>query len=356
MKKYLPAIVIGRLQPLLVVIFYLSSLLFVSCRKNIYGTISLPNQLVVLAEITAGDSAIIPIGSALQAGTGNQINFRKLGNVDASITGPSGISMPLTLNNAPDFMANPMAVYSASLVFANSSAYSLSATAPQFGSAEASTMIPPDFSVEMRGTETDEYGGKEVLRFDFSISDEVSQKNYYVFEAVKQLATVSKYFFWQGTKYDFNSQQGADLYQQVKNNPGVSLLTDTLLTHQYLQLDVFTQDMNTANTVIGPLDSAYKRIFITDSLFNGKLYTTHFFVARDHFHASSAQQTGIVLIRVKSVARELYEYLLQYEKYSKNLGNLPVGNLTSPQGNVKNGIGIFGGAVRKQWSLYYDSL
>ena len=76
----------------------------------------------------------------------------------------------------------------------------------------------------------------------------------------------------------------------------------------------------------------------------------------DHFIAANPQETGIVQVQVKSVSRELYDYLFQYEKYNQDFGNFNVGNLASPVGNVQNGFGVFGGSVRKQWSYYFDPL
>jgi hypothetical protein len=327
-----------------------------SCKKNAYNTKSLPNKLVVLAEITAGDTANIPIGTTLQAGSGNTIIFTKLDNVDASIAGQNGGRQTLSLNTAPDFTTAPVAVYSGTSIFDYNNTYTLTATDPQLGTIEAITNIPDSFSAKKTETESDDLNGKKVLRFAFTINDAADQKNYYLFDAVKQLVNVSRYFFWQGTKYDYDTQQGYDLFQQIQNNPGVLLLRDTLLTHQYLQLNVFTRDTNTANAGIGSLDSAYKRIFITDSLFNGHQYETEFYISRDYFKATDPQQNGIVQVRVKSVSKELYDYLYQYERYNLNFGNFPVGNLSTPQGNVKNGFGVFGGSAKKQWSFYYDSL
>ncbi|HVM89740.1 MAG TPA: DUF4249 family protein [Puia sp.] len=338
-----------------VVIIFLSVFIF-SCTKSGYNTKSLPDKLVVLAEITAGDTANIPIGSTLAAGTGNTIIFSKLDNVDAIITGQGAGTQTLLLNTTSDFTSNPMAVYSGTSVFVNNNTYTLSATDPLLGSIEATTVVPDSFSAKKTETETDDLNGKKVLRFAFTINDAAAQKNYYIFDAVKQLVNTFKYFYWQGTRYDYNTQQGYNLYQQVQNNPNVVLYTDTILTHQYLQLNVFTRDNNTANAGIGTLDSAYSRIFITDSLFNGHQYETEFYISRDYFKAADSTQKGVVQVRVKSVSKELYDYLFQYERYNLNFGNFPVGNLSSPQGNIKNGFGIFGGSARKQWSFYYDSL
>ncbi len=337
-------------------IFFTCITAILSCNKNSYESRQLTSQLVVLAEIDAGDTANIPISSTLPSGNGDSIVFGKLNSVVAGISGQDGSSESLTLNNAPDFISAPTAVYSGNLPFQYNTVYTLTATDPRLGTVVATTTIPNQFSVQQPETETDDLNGKSVFRFGFAINDAGDEKNYYIFEAVKQLVNIARYFYWQGVKYDYNLQSGYDLYQQVKNNSGVVLLYDTLLTHQYIRLNVYTKDNNTGNATMGSLDSPYRRIFITDSLFNGNTYETEFWISMDHFIAANPQETGIVQVQVKSVSRELYDYLIRYEKYKQDFGNFGVGGLASPPGNIQNGFGVFGGSARKQWSYYFDPL
>ena len=327
-----------------------------SCNKNSVDNRQITGKMVVLTEITAGDTANIPIGSTLPAGNGDAIVFEKLNTVVANINGQDGSAESLFLNNSPDFSSNPMAVYSGAMTLKYNTTYTLSATEPQLGTIAATTTIPNNFSVQQTETEMDDLNGKSVLRFGFNIHDAGGEKNYYIFEAVKQLVNISRYFYWQGIKYDYNLQQGYDLYQQVKNNTGVVLLRDTLLTHHDIRLNTYIKDNNTGNANLSSLDSPFRRIFITDSLFNGRDYESEIWIAMDHFIAADPQETGIVQVQVKSVSKELYDYLFQYEKYNQDFGYFSVSNLTSPVGNVQNGFGVFGGSVRKQWSYYFDQL
>ena len=331
-------------------------LVLCSCNKDSYNNRQQPNKFVVLSEITAGDTANVPIGVTIPAGSGNLIVFEKLNSVTATITGQGGPAESLTLNESPDFLSNPMAVYSGTIPFQYNTAYTLTASDPNLGTVTATTTIPNDFSVNRTETETDDLNGKKVLRFAFVINDAGDEKNDYIFEAVKQLVSISRTFYWQGVLYDYNQQSGYDLYQQVKNNPGVNLLLDTVLTHQFIRLNLYTKDNRSANASIGSLDSPYRRIFITDSLFNGQSYETEIWIDTAHFTAATPQETGIVQVQVKSVRKELYDYLFQYEKYFQDFGNFSVNNLASPTGNLQNGFGVFGGSVKKQWTYYYDSL
>jgi hypothetical protein len=335
--------------------FFVSGVFLISsCVKNIYDNRPLSEKLVVLSEITAGDTVNIPIGATVAAGSGDTIVFTKLTAVNANIVGQDGLNESLSLNVSPDFSLDPMAVYSGNQILGYQTSYTLTATDPLLGMVQATTIIPNDFSVQQTEAGAEDFNNSQAFRFAFILNDAADEKNYYIFEAVKQLANISNYFYWQGVKYDYSLQQNKDLFQQVRNNAGVTLLRDTILSHQYIRLNVYTRDTKSGNASLGSLDSAYSRIFISDSLFNGQSYETQFWISMDHFYATSPQDyQGVVQIQVKSVSKELYDYLFMNEKYKQEFGNFNVTNLTSPVGNIQNGFGVFGGSVRKQWS-YYD--
>ena len=67
-------------------------------------------------------------------------------------------------------------------------------------------------------------------------------------------------------------------------------------------------------------------------------------------------QKGRILLQVKSASEELFDYLLVYEKYKTDFGTIATNQLTSPTGNVQNGLGIFGGSSKKQQTFYFDTL
>jgi hypothetical protein len=61
-------------------------------------------------------------------------------------------------------------------------------------------------------------------------------------------------------------------------------------------------------------------------------------------------------LQFKLVSKELYDYLLIYEKYKTDLGALPANQLPSPPGNIQHGLGIFGGSARREKVFYFDAL
>lgn len=88
----------------------------------------------------------------------------------------------------------------------------------------------------------------------------------------------------------------------------------------------------------------------------GQGYTETVYVDKTYFKAAGNQGPGRVLIMVKSASPELYNYLFWYEQYKSSVGSLPPDQLYSPPGNIKNGLGIFGGSSVRQWVYYFDTL
>ncbi len=327
-----------------------------ACNKVQPGTSGQNSQMVVLAEITAGDSAVIPLSVSAPIGNNQTISFQKLTTAAVAITDPSGNSNSLQWNNSPDFSNNPATVYTGPGIFKADQSYSLRVSQPGLGTMSATTHIPQAFSVQNVTTSDGSRNGVDVMNFTFTMADNPLEKNYYIFEAVKQLVVVHHYFFWQGVKYDYDSPDGQLVYQQASSQQNIDILKDTTRTPSYLRLNVFTNDPNTDNKDFGSLDSSFHRIFLTDSLFNGSTYTTTFSIDKTYFESSTPQDKGIVLIQVKSVSKELYDYLSMYERYRVDFGILPPNNLTSPTGNIQNGLGVFGGSYRNEWLFYYDEL
>ena len=335
--------------------FILYSLL-ISCRKD-WGSIkNEKNKIVVLAEITAGDSAIIPISKSIPVGNNDSIFFEKITTASVMITDTIGNTSSLHWNNAADFSSNPATIYTNPVLFKPNQSYSLQVSQAGLETVNASTHIPPSFSVQNVDVGDGSRNGKDVMQFNFTIEDHGNEKNYYMFEAVKQLVYLRNYFFWQGVQYDYNTPEGQSVYQQASSQQNIDILKDTVLTNKYLRLNLYTGDTNTDNGNFGSLDSSFHRIFLTDSLFNGTNYTTSFAIDKSYFEAKVPEEKGRILVRIKSVSKELFDYLSQYEKYRTEFGILPSANLSSPEGNISGGFGVFGGSYKNEWVYYFDEL
>lgn len=340
------------------VCLFVSIVAISACDKNPVYDLPKENKLVVLAEITAGDSAFIPVSASRVAGSGNNISFEKVNDASVVVAAQGGAERQLWLNQSPDFADNPASVFTDPGIFVANTNYTINVSHPVLGTATAVTHIPPPFVVSNVSSAESTVLGREVFNFNFSIDDAAGETNYYIFEAVKQLVRITHYFYWQGIRYDYDTQAGQDLHETLEDEEDVDIpvIKDTIATNKYLRLNIFTTDNNTDNKNIGSLDSSFRRVFIRDSLFNGQSFSTTISVVMDQFEAVYPQDKGIVLIRIKSVGKDFYNYMLQYERYKTDFGKMPVGQLTSPIGNIQNGFGIFGGSFKREWKFYYDDL
>lgn len=337
-----------------ILITLLLFMILISCKKQ--SQLNQKENVFVLAEITAGDSAVIPVGKSQNAGNGEMVAFEKLPGASVLLSESGGSSTLLHWNNSSDYFSNPASVYTNQNLVMPDQIYSLEVSIPRLQTVNAVTHVPSSFSVHDVSVDNKERNGREVLQFSFAITDEASQKNYYMFEAVKQLVKVNKYFFWQGVKYDYNSAAGQQAYQQASGQ-NIEIYKDTIPTNHYIRLNIYTGDANTDNDEFsGSLDSAFHRIFLTDSLFSGGTYATSIAVDKTYFEASSPDQKGRVLVRIKSISRDLYDYLTSYEKYRSEFGVLPPSALSYPVGNIANGLGVFGGSFKREFVFYYDDL
>lgn len=333
-----------------------SGLWLAGCRKSPYPNDSVNNQLVILAEISAGDTLKIPVSKSIQVGSGGIISFDKVNSANVQIFRPDGRSFNLRLNTSSDFALDPASIYTSAARPHSSTTYSLQVQDPLSGTVTAETTIPPLVRLTNFDTSAATHLGHPVLNCQFTLLDSPGVEHYYIFEAVKQLVRLSHYFVWKGVRYDYDKPEGQKKYQTLKDSPGVRLLLDTVPRNTFLRLNLFTDDGNVANTQVSSLDSPFRRIFLPAHTVNGS-YTTNFSVDRRYFKDDrGGMNLGYVVIMVKSVSPELYNYLFFYEKYKSDIGSVPTGQLYSPPGNIQNGLGIFGSSSKRQWFFSFDDL
>jgi hypothetical protein len=311
--------------------------------------------LVILAEISTGDSLKVPVSKSIQVGSGGIISFEKVNSAHVQIFRDDGRSWLLRLNASPDFANNPASIYTAPQRPRSGTTYHLQVQDPLSGTVTAQTTVPPPVRLIHFDTSAGMHRGTPVLNCRFTLLDSPGVEHYYIFEAVKQLVRLSHYFYWKNKRYDYDNPDAQKLYPKVKDSPGVRLLPDTILRNSYLRLNIFTADAGVANTQVSSLDSPFRRIFLPPHSFTGT-YTTSFAVDRKYFNDPQHLNPGRVVVMVKSVSPELYNYLFWYEKYKQDVESVPTGQLYSPPGNVQNGLGIFGSSSRRQWFFWFDGL
>jgi hypothetical protein len=329
--------------------------LLVACKKNPLNDQFQDDQLVMLSEITAGDSVKIPIGKTIKVQGGALIRFEKVNDATVTLTEANTLSWVLKPGFSPQYTNNPTTVYTNRKRFKSNTAYTIEVKHPTLGILKASTFIPAFPKVSFKDTSYETYQDKTLLAADITWQDDDNKDDYYIVEAVKELLRIGHHFFHQGVFYDYDTPQGKKLYDQIKNT-GVKLVTDTISQNQFLRLHLYTADNNADNIHIDNYSNSFRRLFFTDRAFSGQSYTSRVYIDPQFFVSSTTAQKGRVKLQFKLVSKELYDYLLIYEKYKTDLGALPANQLPSPPGNIQHGLGIFGGSARREKVFYFDAL
>lgn len=340
----------GCAMLLVVMVIMISS----SCKKSFSSTEFKDDKLVVLAEITAGDSMEIPIGKTIRVGNGGLIRFEKVKDATVVITDLGGRTFMLMPSWLAQYAANPTTVFTNRRHFRPGTTYFIEINHPTLGVTKASTQIPTIPKLLAMDTSSETYQGKDLLGVTITWQDDGAIDNNYVIEALKELVKINRHFLYNGVSYNYDMPNGKALYEQVKNMPGVHLLQDTIPQNKFTRLNIYTDDVNADNKNIDNLTSPFRRIFIPGQRFSGQIYTTKAYIDRQFLVGTDVAHKGRVRIQLKSASKELYGYLLTYEKYKTDFGSVPAGQLVSPNGNIQNGLGIFGGSSRREKVLYFD--
>ena len=331
-------------------------LLVVSCKKSPYPTNLVQNELVVLAEITAGSPLKIPVSKSIQVGNGGIISFDKVTTANVTVLPPKGNPIVCHLTSSTSYASDPASVYTSTFAPDYGTRYRLRVQDPVSGTVTAETTIPPRVHITAFDTSNTTRGALPVLAMHVQFDDPPDSVNQYVFEALKEVLQVKHLFTYQGKTYNYDTPSGHDLYEKVKGQPGVSLRRDTVSTNTFLRLELYTDDHNTDNARVSSLDSPFERIFLPDHVFNGQAYNETVYVDKSYFKAAGSQGPGRVLLMVKAASTELYNYLFWYEQYKSSIESLPPDQLYSPPGNINNGLGVFGGSSMRRWVYYFDAL
>jgi hypothetical protein len=150
-------------------------------------------------------------------------------------------------------------------------------------------------------------------------SDEVNAENYYTIEVFKRAG-----------------------YQNLANP------LDTIWSDVRYRVPLFTDDPNTDNIIASHPSYTNKRILLPDKVFNGSSYFTNVYIDKQALEKSSTYEQ--LVIEVKSVSKEYYEYLKVYDQYDPKLGLNGNTKTIDLKGNIVNGFGILGGVNKYEFT------
>lgn len=326
------------------------------CRKNFLPGTDDEDKLVVLAEVTAGDLVRIPVARTIRAGSGNLINFEKVNDATVVLSEEKGGKWILRADKSTQFANNPASVFTVRHLYKPNTNYTLEVSHPVLGEARAVTSVPKNVQVQKLDTNSALRQGKPVLEVKLTLKDLPDQLESYVIEAVKQVLKIKITFNYNGTKYDCETPEGKKVYEKVKNDPSVKIYKDTIPQQKFLRLNLYSKDVHIENLRFDGADNPFRRIFLSDQYFINNRYELQFSIDKEFFVTDKEEQKGRVLLQVKSASRELFKYLITYEKYKTDFGSIPANQLNSPAGNVQYGLGVFGGSTQLEKVYYFEEL
>ncbi|MFY0256235.1 DUF4249 family protein [Chitinophaga sp. 30R24] len=307
---------------------------------------------VVYSELVANNVAEVRVGKSKPIVPGVDNNFDLVNNAQVQLMDKNGqlLETLLYVNDS----SNAMSLYRGKMTLDAGKAYKVQVDVPGLKTVTATAPIPPPFRVELLDTLRTLLNGRPVLRFHFTVSPIPGVRQYVVMEALKQSIILDTLFTWQGIRY--RKSEHPALYDQVKDQPEVDITKDSIYQNDYLRIPCYTQDEDADNNQIGGLNENYNSILFTQQ---GKPLTTYFYINATALSSSPAEAiapVGRVLVYVKSVSVDYYNFLLTYEKVKRNPGLNSLIQAIQIRSNTQGGLGIVGGSFQKVYSLYYDTL
>ncbi|MBO9731229.1 MAG: DUF4249 family protein [Chitinophaga sp.] len=308
---------------------------------------------VVYAELVANGTPEVRVGKSKPvSGPFLDNSFQLVENAKVQLLDKNGQQLEI-LSYVKD-TSNVMGLYTGKTKLDAGKNYKLQVDIPTLKPITAMATIPPPFRVELLDTLRSLLNGRPVLRFHFTVYPLPGVKQYLVMEALKQTVDVDTSFTYQGVRYRKSEQP--DLYELAKNLPGAAIKKDSFYMNDYLRIPCYTQDENADNNQVGGLNENYNSILFTQT---GKPLTTYFYINATALSTNPAEAiapVGRVLVYVKSVSREYYDFLLTYEKVKRNPGLNSLIQAIQLRSNTQGGLGVVGGSYQKVYYLYYDKL
>ncbi|NML39233.1 DUF4249 family protein [Chitinophaga sp. G-6-1-13] len=311
-------------------------------------------RAVVYSELVAGRKVEMRVGKSKPVGPDINNDFPSVTNAVAQLLSADSQLLE-QLHYVKDTSSN-MAFYRGNTRIEANKSYIVQVKVPDTRDVVAKTTIPPGIKVVMQDTVRTTLNGRPVLRFHFNIqAPPANGRQFIVMEALKQLIQLDTIFIYRNARYRVRDKR--TLYDQVKNEPGLVSFKDTVYLNSYLRIPVYTQDENADNNQVGGLNENYNSILFTQRV---KALDTRLYLDATALTAESSATPpipiGRVLVNVKSVTPEYYDFLLTYEKVRRNPGLNSLIQAIQIRSNAIGGLGVIGGCNQVAYYLYYDQL
>lgn len=307
---------------------------------------------VVYSELVAGKKAEMRVGKSKPVGPDIDNYFEPVTDATAQLLDMDNKVLE-QLHYVRDTNSN-MALYKGNTRIEANKTYKVQVTVPEMKVVTASAWIPAPIKVELLDTASTQLNGRPVLRFHLNIPPPQKGPQFIVMEALKQMVVLDTIFWYKRVRY--RKKDHLDLYNRVKNDPDCTVAKDSIFLNSYLRIPVYTQDENADNNQVGGLNENYNSILFTQG---GKPLNTNFYINATALTASIEDDDppiGRVLVNIKSVSKEYYDFLLTYEKIRRNPGLNSLIQAIQLRSNTAGGLGVVGGCSQVVYYLYYDPL
>lgn len=311
-------------------------------------------KLVLLGELIADDTISLRLGHSTPVAQGSM----------ALPPDPVGISAFISKENTQIASLQPQidrhTLYLNTLLISepqrifSGSRYSIQVLSNKYPPASATVQIPHPFITAIIDTVTVSYAGHQALRVLFRIYDLAGETNFYSVEAQRQSFALSGSFVYRRDTFDL--VQDKPLYDSLRS-AGLfpPRFVDTNYATIYERLPLYTNDALSENLKLATPFTSAKRILVADAGFANNRHDLQVFVPKDHFQGSFPRDLGRIILSVKSVTPDYFDYLRAYETFTPATST---GYLAQPvriKGNVTGGLGVVGGCFRVSYSFHFDS-
>jgi hypothetical protein len=309
-------------------------------------------KISLLGELVANESLHFRGGQSTPVSSGSSLKFELLQGLSATITDASGLNV--TLPGVEDSFSKVLYTvrFSAINKIVAGNVYTVKAVHPELGTAITTVTIPRAFTASVSDTITTVYGSDTTLATDIVIDDPEGD-NYFVLEAIKQSMTITGQFYHKSQWLDVNANR--QLYDSLKRVISLQLKFDTLYGNSFQRVNTYTSDVNTENLKDNSSFNVFRRVLITDYKFSGSSYTTRIYLSRARNFFDSTDNKGRILLQVKSVSKDYFDYLKAYELYDPTIGFSTFSPPADVKSTIQNGMGVIGGVYKIQFSYILDS-
>ncbi|RYZ45495.1 MAG: DUF4249 family protein [Sphingobacteriales bacterium] len=326
-------------------------LLLLACNKPVTLPTTGTPKIVFLGELVADDSVYFRAAQSVPVIEGGSPERVMIDGLQVSVSSPQdGV---WNLQSEPDELSQSeltLPYYSGNIIQVNRT-YTVTGAHPTFGTATATVSVPRAFAATLTDTASEEYLGEPCYRVRLQVHDLPETGNYYVIEVVQQEYSGVETFLYDGTWYV--RQENTDLYDSL-HNAGVDI--ETRLEKQYgrnfNRVRFYTEDAFAEHVMSGLGQEETTRSMFKDESANGATFSCVLHIPKKNINFSQPDFVGYTThIQVKSISKDYYTYLKNYQQSVNGAIDDPFGNKIVIKGNIDNGLGVVGGVFRRQFSF-----